>query len=71
MNPRAPGKGGLKVLVTGFDWYGDLVPFVVRALTQLNVSSEVVWTSRDTIIHALAERLKALERLRAAGCSTR
>jgi spore maturation protein CgeB len=69
MRPRAPRQGGLKVLVTGFDWYGDLVLFVVRALTQLNVSSEVVWTSRDTLIRAHTGRLKALERVPLVGRS--
>jgi spore maturation protein CgeB len=50
------------VLVTGPQWHGDLVPFVVRALDQLNVPSAVVSTNRDTFARARAAGLGAIER---------
>jgi spore maturation protein CgeB len=67
--PRTDSERGLKVLVTGFDWHGDIVPFVARALARLGVSSEVVWTNRDTLIRARAARLNATERLPVVGRS--
>ena len=52
----------MKVLVTGFEWFGDLVPFVVRALNTMAHEVTVVPTNRDVLI---TQRGATLKRLRA------
>jgi hypothetical protein len=52
----------MKVLVTGFDWFGDLVPFIVRALGELGHASEVSFTNRDVLIRRRQAALVARSR---------
>ena len=56
--------------MTGFEWFGDLVPFVVRALSDLGHSTAVVWTNRDVLIRRRSDFLRGLERIPAVGAST-
>lgn len=55
--------------MTGFEWFGDLVPFVVRALSDLGHSTAVVWTNRDVLIRRRSDFLRGLERIPAVGAS--
>ena len=55
--------------MTGFEWFGDLVPFVVRALSDLGHSTTVVPTNRDVLIKRQSDLLRGLERFPAVGAS--
>ena len=57
----------MRILVTGFDWLGDLVPFVVRALAGMNHVVSVVSTNPDTLVRQNADLLKRLNDLPLAG----
>jgi spore maturation protein CgeB len=59
----------VKVLVTGFEWFGDLVPFVVRALSGLATSVAVVPTNTDVLIRHRAASLDSLEAIPLVGHS--
>jgi spore maturation protein CgeB len=59
----------VKVLVTGFEWFGDLVPFVVRALSGLADSVAVVPTNPDRVIRQRSSLLKNLEMIPVVGSS--
>ncbi len=50
----------MKILLTGFEWFGDLVPFVARALEALDVEVSVVPTNRDVAMKPRAAALKNL-----------
>jgi len=59
----------VKVLVTGFEWVGDLVPFVVRALADLGHETSVVSTNRDMMVARRSDLLGGLEQLPLVGAS--
>jgi Glycosyl transferases group 1 len=59
----------VKILVTGFEWFGDLVPFVVRALSDLGHTAAPFATNRDLLIRRRAGLLRGLERIPFAGGS--
>ena len=59
----------MKILVTGFEWFGDLVPFVVRALSDMDQTVAVFTTNRDALIRDRAAVLRRLERLPVVGLS--
>jgi hypothetical protein len=59
----------VKVLVTGFDWFGDLVPFVVRALGQAGHESSVVVTSPDLLIRKYTSSLSRIHGVPIVGAS--
>ncbi|MCM3880896.1 MAG: glycosyltransferase [Vicinamibacterales bacterium] len=59
----------MKVLLTGFEWFGDLLPFVERALKELGAEVSVVATNRDQLIRERAEALRNLEALPLIGAS--
>ena len=54
------GSCGMSVLVTGFDWHGDLVPFVRRGLSELAQNTTLVTTSVDALM-ARPRTLKSIE----------
>lgn len=59
----------MKVLVTGFQWFGDLVPFVVRALTGLADEVAVVSTNKDVLVLRRRSLLDRLEKIPVVGGS--
>jgi hypothetical protein len=59
----------VKVLVTGFEWVGDLVPFVLRALSDLGHDAVAVPTNRDVLIRPRQHMLERVGRLPALGAS--
>jgi spore maturation protein CgeB len=59
----------VKVLVTGFEWFGDLVPFVVRALTSLGHEVSVVATNEDLLIRRRAGALSRVDAVPIVGHS--
>jgi hypothetical protein len=59
----------VKVLVTGFDWFGDLVPFVVHALDEIGEETSVVLTSRDLLIRTHAAALSRIQTVPIVGPS--
>lgn len=59
----------MKVLVTGFEWFGDLVPFAVRALTSLGHEASVVATNTDLRIRQHADALAVVDAVPIVGRS--
>jgi spore maturation protein CgeB len=59
----------VKVLVTGFEWFGDLLPFVARALSDLDHTVSVFPTNRDVLVRRRAGFLRAMEALPIVGAS--
>ncbi len=59
----------MRVLVTGFEWFGDLVPFVVRGLEGVASEVSVLATNRDASIRARAGSIRRIDRLPAIGPS--
>jgi hypothetical protein len=57
----------MRVAVTGFDWHGDLLPFIARGLEQLRAEVTIIPTNRDGLIRAQSARLAALDRLPLVG----
>lgn len=59
----------MRVLVTGFEWFGELVPFVVRGLEGIASDVSSIATNRDTAIRARARSLQRIDRIPAIGRS--
>lgn len=62
-------RADLSVLVTGFSWHGDLVPFVQRGLSGLTRDVTVVATNVDVLASAQSRPLALLESLPLVGRS--
>lgn len=59
----------VNVLVTGYEWFGDLVPFVVRALSGLAGDVTVVPTNRDALIRKRQSLIAGVDAIPAVGTS--
>ncbi len=59
----------MRVLVTGFEWFGELVPFVVRGLEGIATEVSVLPTNRDTAIRARARSIERVDRIPTVGPS--
>jgi spore maturation protein CgeB len=59
----------VKVLLTGYEWFGDLVPFVARALAEMHVDVSIVATNRDVATKPHARTLRNLGAIPVVGRS--
>jgi spore maturation protein CgeB len=59
----------MRVLVTGFEWFGDLVPFVVRGLEGVANEVSALITKHDASISTRAGRIRKIDRIPVIGPS--
>jgi len=59
----------MRVLVTGFEWFGDLVPFVVRGLEGVASDVSVLITNPDASTRTRAGSIRRIDRIPVIGPS--